>query len=199
MELIGSRYGGYVVPRGVLGRDSIVYSAGVGEDASFDAGVVDRYGCVVHLFDPTPRSIVYFNHCHAGNKKLQFHTYGLWNADAEMWFWRPANREHVSHSIHNLQGTDDYFTGDVKRVETIMRELGHTRIDLLKLDIEGAEYEVLDDMMNDSGVFPQVICVEFHRRKESAMKTDWTVQMITGHGYVVVSRDGQEMTFVRKA
>ncbi len=41
-----------------------------------------------------------------------------------------------------------------------MAELGHTQIDLLKLDIEGAEYKVLESIINLK-VFPTVLCIEF--------------------------------------
>ena len=41
-----------------------------------------------------------------------------------------------------------------------MRELGHDAIDLLKIDIEGAEYEVLSDLVA-SRIPVRAICVEF--------------------------------------
>jgi hypothetical protein len=43
-----------------------------------------------------------------------------------------------------------------------MVELGHSRVDLLKLDIEGAEYEVLIDLAKGS-IRPLVLCIEFER------------------------------------
>jgi hypothetical protein len=49
----------------------------------------------------------------------------------------------------------------VKRLGTVMKELGHERLDVLKLDIEGAEYAVLDDLLA-IGVLPQQLLVEFH-------------------------------------
>ena len=39
------------------------------------------------------------------------------------------------------------ITVPVKTLGTTMRELGHDHIDLLKMDIEGAEYAVLDAML----------------------------------------------------
>src|SRR5260221_4470309 len=35
-------------------------------------------------------------------------------------------------------------TGEVCQLSTIMKNLGHQRINLLKVDIEGAEYELID-------------------------------------------------------
>ena len=43
-----------------------------------------------------------------------------------------------------------------------MDELGHDHLDLLKLDIEGAEYEVLDSLAAE-GIRSRILCVEFHR------------------------------------
>jgi cell division protein FtsX len=41
-----------------------------------------------------------------------------------------------------------------------MKKLGHDRIDLLKMDIEGAEEPVLDRMLAE-GPLPRVLCIEF--------------------------------------
>jgi hypothetical protein len=43
-----------------------------------------------------------------------------------------------------------------------MDELGHRHLDLLKLDIEGAEYEVLESLEAE-GIVSRILCVEFHR------------------------------------
>ena len=44
-----------------------------------------------------------------------------------------------------------------------MEELGHNHIDLLKMDIEGAEYEVLDEILRHELPVRQIL-VEFHHR-----------------------------------
>eukprot|EP00884_Botryococcus_braunii_P022683 jgi/Botrbrau1/9099/Bobra.0305s0006.1 len=51
----------------------------------------------------------------------------------------------------------------VKSLPTIMKELGHNWIDVLKIDIEGAEWEVLDSILLDPEVAPFTqLQVEFH-------------------------------------
>ena len=65
---------------------------------------------------------------------------------------------HVSHSIVNLQNTAEWFETDCKRLSAIMREVGLESLDLLKLDIEGAEYEVLGRLLGDN-VRISVLCV----------------------------------------
>ena len=41
--------------------------------------------------------------------------------------------------------------GRVERLSSIMRQLGHQRLDVLKIDIEGAEFEAVPDLL-DSGI-----------------------------------------------
>lgn len=46
-------YGAWDIPRDFrLSPDSIVYSAGIGFDISFDLEIIRRFGCNVYTFDP---------------------------------------------------------------------------------------------------------------------------------------------------
>lgn len=54
---------------------------------------------------------------------------------------------------------------DVKKLSTLMQENSHTHIDLLKMDIEGSEYAVLDNILKEKIDIKQ-ICVEVHHRFE---------------------------------
>jgi len=157
MERLGSDYGGWWVPSRMLGRNSICYLAGVGEDVTFDLALTQRFGCEVWALDPTPRSIEFAKSI--DEPKFHFLPVGLWSEDADLRFYEPKNPEHVSHSVTNLQGTDRYFTAPCRSVRSIMADLGHTHLDLLKLDIEGAEIAVLENLLQD-GPLPPILCVE---------------------------------------
>jgi FkbM family methyltransferase len=50
------------------------------------------------------------------------------------------------YTFHNAQKSFDI---PVRTLSTVMKELGHTRIDLLKLDVEGSEYAFLEQMIDD--------------------------------------------------
>ena len=56
---IGSDYGGWITPMHLLNSTSICYCAGVGEDITFDLGLIERFGCHVFAFDPTPRAKIH--------------------------------------------------------------------------------------------------------------------------------------------
>ena len=86
-----------------------------------------------------------------------------------------------------------------KRLPTIMRDLGHDRIDLVKMDIEGAEFSVLDDLV-DNNVLASQLLVEFHHRFEGIGigKSREAIRKLKSHGYRVfhVSPSGEEVSFV---
>lgn len=163
MERLGTSYGGWSVLPGRLSKDSVVYGVGVGQDASWDLAMIERFGCEVHAFDPTPRSVrwVASRSWPAG---WRFHPWGLAAFDGEAEFVMPnADPEWSSYVMNAPAGGTAYekVRVPVKRLETVMRELGHGRIDVLKMDIEGAEYDVIDDLLKGS-IRPGQLLVEFH-------------------------------------
>jgi FkbM family methyltransferase len=157
-------YGGWSIPVGVLRDDSTVVDVGLGEDISFSESLIARYGCRVHGFDPTPRAIDYLQKRNPANFHL--HTIGVAGSNRTATFFLPNNPSHVSGSI-----TKSDHVGD-NRIEVRLIDLdevfgiiGKDRIDLLKIDIEGAEYELLSSAsFKNSAVKIHVICVEFHHR-----------------------------------
>ncbi len=197
LERIGSDYGGWYVPVDLLTAQSICYLAGVGEDITFDLGLIDRIGCCVFAFDPTPRAAKHV--AIAAKDVAQFHFFeiGLWSEDATMRFFAPQNPQHVSHSIVNLQRTDSYFDARCRPLRAIMDELGHDHIDLLKLDIEGAEHRVIASMLGDD-IHPQIIAVEFDQPARYRQMRDSFHHLIAA-GYSLINIDRYNLIFVQRA
>ena len=194
-ERLGSEYGGWAVPVDLIKREWICYCGGVGEDITFDLEVIRRTGCRIVAFDPTPRAVAHVAAVAAEEPRFRFLAVGLWSKDAERQFFAPRDRRHVSHSIVNLQGTSDYFVARCRPISALMRELGHSRIDLLKLDIEGAQHEVLRSMLRD-GIRPTVVCVEFDQ-PDTVVRMYRTYRRLRKAGYRLVVRDGWNLTFLR--
>lgn len=117
-----------------------------------------------------------------------------------MRFYAPENPSHVSHSIVNLQRTADYFEADCQKLETVMRMLGHVELSLLKLDVEGAEYEILASILNGH-IRPAVLCVEFDEGyhpldDEYLPRILNMVRQVKECGYGLTYIDGWNTTFV---
>ena len=170
---LGSSYGGWWVPTAALRRGTIAYCAGAGEDITFDLELLRR-GCCVRTIDPTPRAIEHVASLGIRNNAFKFAPVAVWSRAETLRLYAPRDPSHVSHSVLNLQQTDGYIDVPAEDLVDLMSRFGDRRIDLLKLDIEGAEYEVLGTLTRLAPL-PQVICVEFDqpqpiRRARSALR-----------------------------
>ena len=187
-----------VCPRD-LSSSSVVYSFGVGEDISFDLALIERFGLHVEAFDPTPRSIEWLQ-SQVVPPEFVFHAYGVAGFDGNCAFLPPENPAHASHSMVARETSRPAIEVAVHRLGTIMKMLGHEQIDLLKMDIEGAEYGVLADMLT-CGIPVKQLLVEFHHRWQQigVERTKQAIRALNEAGYRIfsVSPSGEEYGFLR--
>jgi len=224
-ERLGTEYGGWYVPVGILNEHSLCYCVGAGEDISFEIELIHRYGCQVYTFDPTPRATRHINALRQNTERnvrtrinntdglfyrtderslshLHFHPFGVWKENRTMRFYVPANPSHVSHSIVNLQGTSRFFEAECHTVKNLMELFGHKQIALLKIDIEGAEHDVATSLLEDQ-VRPAIFCVEFdegysRRGRGNHDKIVETIVLIKQAGYVMSRLEWRNATFVHE-
>ena len=199
--VLGSEYGAHCVGISELGPESVVYSFGVGEDVSMDVALIERFGMTVHAFDPTPRSIEWVKKQDLPDRFVM-HPLGVADYDGTARFRPPMDPTHISHTLLDRKPTDHAaIEVEVKRLVTIMGELGHDRLDVLKMDVEGAEYEVIEDLTT-SGVEADQVLVEFHHHlKEVPLRdTREAVAELQGAGYRIfhVSPTGREYSFIHE-
>ena len=124
--------------------------------------------------------------------------YGVYNENTIMNFYEPINKEHVSCSLISKNRSSDYYVVNVKTLKTIMNELNHKHIDLLKLDIEGVECKVLLDMLYNE-IFPTYICVEFDsilQNLENVQIIEKCMKSLLDKGYKVYHNNNYEITFI---
>lgn len=203
VEWIGNSYGGFGVVPDALPDNPMIYSFGIGEDVSFDEGMISLYGAEVYGFDPTPKSIEYVK---KNVKSTHFHFYdwGISNKDAVENFYLPKNKDYVSGSKIARKELDE--TGipvQMFKLKTIMQKLNHSKIDLLKMDIEGSEFAVIPDILSDE-IMPSQLCVEVHKRFLGGSGGGGNiikklVALLNEHGYylVWVSDSFNELTFLK--
>ena len=189
-ETIGALSQWTIVTRG-MGPDAVIYSGGVGEDITFEQELIRRFGVKIHIFDPSPvavRTIALANNDH-----LLFRPVGL-SASAN-----------GSFSIGGGAGDSTWFkaggSGSLP-CTSLAREMEtneHTSIDLLKIDIEGFEYEVLESCLAERIPIRQ-ICVEFHDSFPEIPKarTQRMIRALESHGFDLIHRHRHDHTFLRR-
>jgi FkbM family methyltransferase len=175
---------------------SIVYSAGAGNDISFELELMRLIGCRVLLFDPSPTGIRTAQKTENTDSLLYFVPVGVAGRDGVFTFQAPDDpaegsfimREHQEPGAPRLE---------CRTLSTLMREHGHTAIDLLKLDIEGAEYAVIDHLFAHEIAVRQ-ICVEFHDFFSDIPKTMTrrAVRRLLDRGYRLIHKARHDHTFL---
>jgi FkbM family methyltransferase len=203
---VGTEYGGSAVSQHLLDARSVCLCFGAGEDISFEDEIAAATGCTVHVFDPTPRAIAYCERLIADRERagrpgrVRLHPFGVWSSNETLRFYAPANEQHVSHSILNMNGgPGTYFEAQCFTPIALMNRLGIREVDLVKLNIEGAEYEVVGALFRD-GVRPRALCVtldEMHSQLDdgATKRMCALVRQIQKQGYEAVHARGPKLTF----
>lgn len=124
----------------------------------------------------------------------------LWNCRTSLKFFAPDNPRHVSHSIvnfnHDYSQNTKHIEVDSLTLSDLLEEFGLTdsQLRLLKLDIEGAEVEVICDLL-DKGIRPHQILLEFDELNAPSPtgfeRVDSTHEKLTKHGYKCIWTDGK--------
>lgn len=204
VKYFGTEYGGYAVPISMV-EDGPVWSFGAGEDISFELLIARQFATDVYIFDPTPRAISYCNQMLDQERNLSgrmhFFPFGIWAETGTMRFFAPKNKDHVSHSIVNLQHTRDYFEAECLSPLDILERTGSEPPAIVKLNIEGAEYEVMRAIF-DSALEPRIICITFdelHTAIDAAADKRMTelTARFRQEGYEAIHAIGCKVTYAK--
>jgi len=201
-EWYGNEYGGFYIYPKLLNKNSIIYSFGIGEDISFDKALIEKYNCNVYAFDPTPKSLNWIK-----SQKLpenfMFYDFGISSKSGLIDFHLPINKKDVSGSIivHDKINLNRKVKVKMKTLNDIINELEHKHIDVLKMDIEGAEYDVIINILNTKISVTQFL-IEFHERffEKGKDKTKEAIKKLNSNGYEIfaISNTFREISFIEK-
>jgi FkbM family methyltransferase len=192
----------FYIPQ-MLDEDSIVYSLGVGDLINFDLDLIGDHGVTVHAFDPTPFAADWVS-SQSLPDEFVFHPWAASGSDGTLRLYRRVNRRGESSTV---MWTADDTAGDAKEfidapaytIASIMRRLGHDRVDLLKMDVEGAEYDILAGL-TEADPLPKQLLIEYHHRFPSIGKrrTASSIAALRSLGYRIfaISETGREVCLV---
>jgi FkbM family methyltransferase len=195
----GNKNASFTINPDIVSSSDIVYSVGIGTDISFDLELIEAYNPFVFAFDPTPKSIEWLSKQSLPEKFKAF-PFGLADYTGDAVFYLPQNENFVSASMTSKQ-SDSVVHVKVKKIVDIMAEFGHTEINILKIDIEGAEYSVIDDIIKSDIKIHQLL-IEFHHRfpQNGIEMTRNAVLKLKNAGYDLfyVSPLAEEFSFINR-
>ncbi len=185
IQIIGTEYGSSAIVLDLIPAGSTVISAGVGEDISFDLELIKLKQCRIIGIDPTEKAKRYIkNNPNEHFCFLQKALYAESNKKIKM--YKNTNPSYVSESItdsHNMVSKSEFYETEVISISELLEE--YKDISLLKIDIEGAEYEVINSL--EELYVPQIY-IEFHHFCTDFTPYDTTrcIAHLNDMGYVVV-------------
>lgn len=191
----------WTIRTSLLSSESVVYSAGVGRDISFEHALADRFGMKILLLDPSPTGLETMKKLEHQRKEFEFLPVALAGHEGELFLSPPGNPEEGSWVSEISQSGSRIANAEMvnvkcETVSSLMRKFGHTHVDLLKIDIEGAEYGVLEAIM-ESGAHIRQIAVEFHNGVLPGIPRSLTIRTLIKlyrHGYRIVHKGGSNHT-----
>jgi FkbM family methyltransferase len=198
---VGSTTGSWMYDPSHLNEKSIVYSVGLGLDTSWDEAIMDRHNLQVWGFDPTPKAVAYVQ----SRKELQipnFHLVpeALSSKQRRAIFTLPANPDHVNMREGAYSNLGERIEVPTNTLENWMKTNGHSHLDILKMDIEGSEYNVVEDWLaRDFFPFDQFLVRWHFRVHKNKQRHFRLLSDLKSRGWSIAynSANGQEMTFLR--
>lgn len=184
---LGTPYGGWLIPTANITPEWVCYCVGIGADTSFDRALIENWGVSVRAFDASQEYADLATAELLAEPRFSAHHAAITTTDGPIRLQRTHDPQSASLSAAGLYDTDEHSVQVPGRsLSSLMAQFGDTRIDLLKLDIEGAEYELLAELdLRDLGV--QTFAVQLHH-VASVADARRLIARLDEHGYSLVAR-----------
>ena len=162
-------YGAWYLCSGLLKQSSaplLIWSFGVGGDISFERDVLLGHpSAEVVCFDPTIDEISFWSLVtreQIDPGRIGFRSIGLGATSGSVTFYKSTDQRIKSLSTVPVKGYVEHRRANVKTLEDILADEGTERLDVLKIDIEGEEYSVVDAWKRPPHV--RQLAVKYHKR-----------------------------------
>lgn len=208
-ERLGTKYGGWWIMSSAIRKDPLLIDCGLGNDISFPIAFLQKFGGRIIGIDPNPAAIDYCTK-HAPND-MEIRPEAFWAQAGETLTFHlprpisqlPKGADGVSGSLiasHSYAG-ESALTVRTTSLEEILNTSGYTECDVLKLDIEGAEYEVLKSICNSGQVrMARQLLIEFHHHctEHTFQDTLDAVAKVQASGFKLCHTEDRNYIFLRQ-
>lgn len=210
-ERLGTRYGGWWIDTRSVGPRPLLIDCGLGEDISFPEAFLQRFaGARVIGVDPNPRSLAYCRaRCPDGMEIL---ANAFWTSSGEnVTFHLPRSQDQLPKGADGVSGSLDesheYVEGGARIVtetidlDTLLARAGRKECDVLKLDVEGAEYPLLESLLESGRIqAARQVLVEFHHgaTRHTLEDTQRLIDRLAAAGFRLIHSESRNCIFLRQ-
>ena len=139
-----------------LSEDSVVLDLG-GYEGQWTSDIFARYCCLIHVFEPVQDYAKQIEKRFAKNRRIVVHQYGLASENCKVNI--SLDRDGSSTFKSGAKTTE----GSLVKAIDFLRDNELSKIDLVKINIEGGEYELLEHLIDTKFVTNiRNIQVQFH-------------------------------------
>lgn len=139
-----------------LNNNSIVFDVG-GYKGEFASEILCKYNATIYIFEPIKEFYDIVKSKFIYNEKINSYNFGLAGKNKEMQISLLDNSSSIYLKGENAQ------TIQLKSIVEFMQTNNITQIDLIKINIEGGEYELLESLLENNCITHfKNIQVQFH-------------------------------------
>ena len=184
--------------------ESVILDVGCADDADFSVMLMSRFNARCFGVDPTRKHLPALRRLEeSSDGKFVAVPFAVCARSGELEFFE--SEQNVSGSLQRdhgnvLRDSVRSYTVTAVTIDKLLDHLGLTHADMLKLDLEGAEYELLSAVDADTLHRFQQMFVEFHHHcveQYSASDTRSLVARIETMGFTSFSFDDHNYLFFR--
>lgn len=193
---LGSPYGGWMVPGALIEPSWLCYCVGAGGDISFDLQLIERYHATVRAFDPVHEYVRAAVAQAEDEPRFSIHEVAIAARDGPLRVQVTHDPSSRSVSAAGLYESARFVELPGRTLRSLMHELGDDHIDLLKLDVEGAEYEIVPSL-DLRGLGVKVFCTQLHHNGSVGAARALIARLRDGGYEPVACRPAVKLTFAR--
>jgi FkbM family methyltransferase len=140
-----------------LNTNSIVFDVG-GYKGEWSEKLIPKYNCFIFIFEPVKEYYDIIINKFRNNKKIKVYNFGLSNEDKHIEICKDENK-----SSTNIMNTSNKEVIELVDISNFIIKNNINKIDLLKINIEGDEYNVIDSLFKNNIIKNILnIQVQFH-------------------------------------
>ncbi len=141
-----------------LNENSIVFDLG-GFEGQWASDIYAKFNCIVNVFEPVKIYAHEIEERFKNNSKIKVYPFGLYSKNKK----EQIAIQGEGSSILNKRDNSDKTEIELVRLVDFWKKEGIEKIDLMKINIEGAEFDLLEDIISE-GLHENIenLLIQFH-------------------------------------